>query len=350
MIRPLSKASHGVIPVLFLLILVGCAKHPVVYRPFPAARLPERPFTEVSWTVEVNGQKISPLVPTVFLLPGEPMDIRIQTLSSSPLFPLKNETWAAELDGRPLTRQGNRMFFTDAPQKSGLYHLKINGRDQERGAGQQSLLVIVLAPFSRLKDGFIDQFPMGFYPDPEGPLKKTIPEPYLSSYLPPRGFIEVTEVNQDTLVSQHFRLKDFDCHDSTPYPHYLALSPALLLKLELLTLKLQARIRPGARLIVLSGFRTPWHNREVSAAPLSRHIYGDAADVVLGFPPSKETMDGGSHNGNPDSKNAAILIRLVEEVEEESGLSGGLGLHGRGENGNGGTLVHIDARGFKARW
>src|SRR5439155_7889517 len=100
------------------------------------------------------------------------------------------------------------------------------------------------------------------------------------------GFIEVTPANMDTRVSEHFRLRDFLTHDQQDvWPKYLVLRPQLVDKLELVIARLQL---DGARvdhLSVMSGFRTPQYNatggETGGRAELSRHMYGDAADVFV---------------------------------------------------------------------
>ena len=39
----------------------------------------------------------------------------------------------------------------------------------------------------------------------------------------------------------------------------------------------------GRPLRIVSGYRTPAHNRAVGGAPASRHLHGDAADIPAGY-------------------------------------------------------------------
>src|SRR5947208_2670939 len=130
------------------------------------------------------------------------------------------------------------------------------------------------------------------------------------------------------MVSKHFRLGDFLTHDGQAdvWPKYVALSPRLLDKLELVLAKIgtgarlteASGVQPDVAFDVHSGFRTPAHNNGVSRAALdSRHEYGDAADVAI-------DADG---DGRVTMKDQAIVERAVEEVENEHpDLVGGLGL------------------------
>jgi hypothetical protein len=64
-----------------------------------------------------------------------------------------------------------------------------------------SLNVFVLVPFDRIKGEYLNGYRIGKYP--QTPLKR------LAVYKPPRGFIEVTRENAETLISPHFRLGQF---------------------------------------------------------------------------------------------------------------------------------------------
>jgi hypothetical protein len=398
----LFSQSAIILPLLLaLLFLTQCSRStaPLKPSPTPLPREESRPASR--WILEVNGRKISPLVPTLFLLPGEPLaiDARPESVlaskdvkafpppngdSRSPatglyrkaVYPVTSQEPAAVptasggescsviLDGRPMAQNKTCFFAGKAPSEPGFYTLEVAtpklwrkaAYSQEMPEGKSaaelsySLLVIVLHPFERLEYGFIDQFPMGFFPTPEEPLLKSIPKTLQPLYRPPKGFIPVKPENQATYVSRHFRLQDLDCRVKTPFPHYMALSPELLLKLELLTLKIQRIWGPDARIVVQSGFRTPWHNMAVSGALWSRHIYGDAADIIAALTPSDSLMGDLNGDGRVDQLDAQVLGGLVEEVEKESGLTGGLGLYDWGENRSHGPFVHVDCRGVKARW
>ena len=66
---------------------------------------------------------------------------------------------------------------------------------------------------------------IGFWP---GERQRVSPE-----YANPAGFIEVTEGNEDTRLSEHFRLRDFLTHDQKDvWPKFLVLNEDLVDKLE----------------------------------------------------------------------------------------------------------------------
>ncbi|MBI4766730.1 MAG: hypothetical protein HY787_19395 [Deltaproteobacteria bacterium] len=363
-----SKSILLLLPFFFLFLLIGCAKKKVAYKPPPIPLPQGLPLPEFpGMRIEVNGQKISPLVPTLFLLPGDPLVIRIQTeipTAGGNQFNFRSETeyWSVFFNGNPMKPEANNRYSGTVPKDPGFYPLKIISRQilnqksgssdfSQRTEGEKTgptLLVIVLHPFSRIKNGFLDQYPLGFYPNPEGAPEKVIPKTARSCYLPPKGFIEVTNLNREAFLSQHYRLQDFICHLSLPFPQFIALSPALLLKLEWMTLFLKHYSQnPEARLTILSGFRPPRYNQSVSGALWSRHIYGDAADIIVDLSPKDNRMDDLNRDGRLDRDDLMVLFKFIEEIEIITGLPGGVGIFDRGRDG---PSIHIDTRGFKARW
>ena len=103
----------------------------------------------------------------------------------------------------------------------------------------------------------------------------------------PPGFIEVTQQNADTPVSEHFKLRDFLTHDQpNVWPKYLVLQQKLIDKLELVLGGSRRRTASTSRGVrVMSGFRTPQYNEAGGntggRANLSRHMYGDASDIYI---------------------------------------------------------------------
>lgn len=75
-------------------------------------------------------------------------------------------------------------------------------------------------------------------------------------------------------LSAHFSRHEFDSHDGAR----AAPTVALIAALE----KLRAR-KGGAPLRIISGYRSPAHNRAVGGAKKSRHMFNDAADIPKGY-------------------------------------------------------------------
>ena len=172
-------------------------------------------------------------------------------------------------------------------------------------------------------------------------------------YQLPAGFLEVTPDNEDVALSTHFRVRDFLTHDQQgTWPKVLVIQLPLLDKLELIS---EALVRLGkpADLHVMSGFRTPQYNA-LGVGPLggrardSRHMYGDAADIFLDAD-GDGRMDDLNGDGRVDIKDARWLASVAEDVEvAHPEVTGGIGVYRA--NAQHGPFVHVDTRGFRARW
>ena len=210
------------------------------------------------------------------------------------------------------------------------------------------LTVISLVPSSARRSGRIGLYYIGSWPTERGRKGNG-----KANYAPPSGFIEVTRENQDTYVSDHFRLRDFLTHDQQAvWPKYLVLEPRLLDKLELILADLEEHgIRTGG-VVVMSGFRTPQYNagggNTAGRAGLSRHMYGDASDIFIDND-HDGVMDDLNHDGRVNINDARVILAAVERVEREHpALIGGAGVYTAGPGH--GPFIHIDTRGYRARW
>jgi hypothetical protein len=208
------------------------------------------------------------------------------------------------------------------------------------------LTFIRLLPFSEKVNGRIGLYRMGFWPAERGRGRT-------GAYRNPDGFIEVTPQNQDTPVSEHFRLRDFLTKDQfSIWPKYLVLREELIDKLELVIAELQREGVPVRRMTVMSGFRTPQYNqRGVGSggrAQDSRHQYGDAADVFVDND-GDGWMDDLNRDGRVDHRDARMILDAAERVERRHpDLAGGVGVY-RATRAHG-PFAHVDVRGRRARW
>lgn len=208
------------------------------------------------------------------------------------------------------------------------------------------LRVVTLTPLSARRRGRIGLYYIGAWPT-EGARR---PQP---NYAPPRGLIEVTRETQDTPVSEHLRIRDFLTHDQQDvWPKYVVIDPRNVDKLELVLADLEARGVPARGVHVMSGFRTPQYNRgggdPSGRAGLSRHMFGDAADIWIDNNGDGQ-MDDLDRDGRHDIGDAEVVRAAVDRVERANPeLVGGCGVYPG--NGAHGPFVHIDARGYRARW
>jgi hypothetical protein len=229
-----------------------------------------------------------------------------------------------------------------APASAGVWRLRLR-----EGAWTQpvtELAVITRVPFSEKRGGYLNGYRIGNWP--------TENSGRTDQYAPPAGFIEVTPENQDLHVSENFRLRNFLTKDQfNVWPKYLALDLRLIDKLELVLQELNAMGVRADHMAVMSGFRTPAYNAPGSnpgRAVLSRHTFGDAADVWVdndrdGY------MDDLNGDGRRDHQDALLMLRAVERVERRfPELTGGAGIYRA--NGVRGPFIHIDVRGYVSRW
>jgi len=214
-----------------------------------------------------------------------------------------------------------------------------------------NLNLITMQPFSAKRGGRIGQYLIGNWPSERGargPSKAPA-----ERYANPRGFIEVTRENQHTPVSEHFRLSDFLTKgQANVWPKYLVLEMRLVDKLELVISELKKAGVKVERVTVFSGFRTPSYNvgggNTGGRADLSRHMYGDAADLYIDND-GNGTMDDLNRDGSIDTRDVRVILEAVDRVERANPeLIGGAGVYpaccGHG------PFIHIDTRGYRARW
>ena len=82
----------------------------------------------------------------------------------------------------------------------------------------------------------------------------------------------------------------------------------------------------------------------------SRHIYGDAADVYVDDNNDSE-IDDLNNDGKASMADAQVIYQIVETIESEPEykyLIGGLGKYNKTAAHT--WDVHIDTRGYRARW
>ena len=239
---------------------------------------------------------------------------------------------------RAITFPFLRRLLGDSAERPGVYTVQ-----PEQGG--KPFAFINLVPFSEKRNGRIGPYRIGFWPGERGRALQ-------GKYDNPQGFIEVTPDNQRTPVSEHFKLADFLTHDQVRvWPKYLVLDEALIDKLELILQDLRSRGYDAKRLHVMSGFRTPQYNANggetAGRADLSRHQYGDAADVWVENGAGR--MADLNRDGRVDTRDAAILAEAADRVERaHPELAGGVGIYRA--NRSHGPFVHIDTRGSRARW
>ena len=208
---------------------------------------------------------------------------------------------------------------------------------------QKRFALISLLPFSAKQGGRIGTYNVGYWP---GERRGS------AAAEQPMGFVEVTVANQETHVSENFRLKDFLTHDQQRvWPKYLVLREELVEKLELVIHELRLLGVRDPKIVIMSGFRTPQYNARGlrrGRARESRHQYGDGADVFVDTD-GNGRMDDLNRDGRVTKADAVVLANAFERVEQQyPDLLGGVAAY-KATRAHG-PFVHVDVRGERARW
>ncbi|MFW6079082.1 MAG: hypothetical protein ACODAE_05635 [Gemmatimonadota bacterium] len=306
----------------------------------------ERVAAVAAFAAEAFGR--SGALRTALALPGE--RVRLPVAWTTPTLPGERlYRWAPVLGtpgggggGAGRARRYEAGAALIAPDSTGVYELEVEaGGARERLEG---IRLVVLVPFEAKRGGRIRDYRIGRYPT-EGSGRT-------DRYAPPRGFVEVTRRNQSLRLSDHFRLREFLTHDQRDvWPKYAVVDLRLLEKLELVLDELAVQGVAADRMHVMSGFRTPQYNSRglnLGRARLSRHQFGDAADVWIDSD-ADGYMDDLNGDGRRDTRDARVMLRAVERIESRHpDLLGGAGIYA--DNGVHGPFIHIDVRGHRARW
>lgn len=295
----------------------------------PGPFSPERAAFSIQFKTEVTPYRVA----GVFVLPKETLPIKaIHTRTRERTLELKAGA------GRIVSSEHDSWNWR-APEKTGLCTLKIVDRKTKEAV---TLNVFVMVPYERLRGDCINGYRIGAYP-PCPPKNGDI-------YARPRGFIEVTEQNQYTLVSPHFQLRQFVCKQGQGGRQYIVLREKLPIKLEHVLEEVNRRGYRADTFHVMSGYRTPHYNKSIGNVRYSRHVFGDAADIFVDSDQDGQ-MDDLNHDGVIDYSDALVLKNIVEDLYGEDWYQpfiGGLGAYRK--NRAHGPFVHLDVRGFRARW
>jgi hypothetical protein len=225
------------------------------------------------------------------------------------------------------------------PGAPGIWNVLVRVRDAIRPV--PDLSVVTLVPASEVRGGRLGSYRLGSWPEQTG------------KYAPPRGFVRVTPENMDTPVSEHVRLRDFLTKgQENVWPKYVVVSTQVLDKVELTIQELERMGHPVEDIFVVSGFRTPWYNETggdtSGRGALSRHMYGDALDFAVDND-GDGRMDDLSGDGRVTVADARVIAEAGEAVERQHpNLIGGIGIYA--PTGAHSGFVHLDTRGYRARW
>ena len=262
---------------------------------------------------------------SLFAMPGERVVVKTSV-----------QTRAHARGGDTLPVEGGHVWV--APQEPGLYVL-----DLMSDSDVMRVNAFVLRPATDIRNERLEGYRIGSYAEPRVTGRAQYPRP--------EGFVEVTEENQDTFVSPHFRLSQFLCHQASDYPKFLIVKPALLAKLERVLEEVNKAGHRTDGFVVMSGYRTPWYNRAIgNETDYSRHLQGDAADIFIDEDGDRY-IDDLNNDGVSSLEDAQVLYDIVQGLSEEpwwGPYQGGLGEYS--PNRVRGAFIHVDARGLPVRW
>ncbi|MBN1464854.1 hypothetical protein JXA02_03770 [candidate division KSB1 bacterium] len=285
------------------------------------------------FSVQIREDTVFYRVFAVYVLPEERLTLAVAEGDPNSQFELVS-------DGMVLPAVSGKLWQWRAPREKGLVSLKIL-----RSAPRDSMLinVFVMVPFEQMDGEYLENYKIGHYP--------SLPYKNSSIYETPRGFIEVNQENQEIRISPHFQLKQFLCKQAGDFPKYMVLQERLVLLLERILARVNQAGHRCRTLHIMSGYRTPAYNQAIDNVKYSCHIYGVAADFFIDENPEDGMMDDLNGDGTSDIDDAAIVYDLIAQMSGEAWFElfrGGLAKYGK--TAAHGPFVHVDVRGFHARW
>ena len=288
---------------------------------------------KTSFSVKCREDMVQYRIFGIFVLPGEQIDFEVSEAVMEGHYGFKAGSGV-------ITKSENNKWRWQAPSKKGYYSIIITNPTL---TDSMILNVFVMVPYQQLEGEYLNGYRIGRYP--EKPLRN------LEIYEPPNGFIEVTEQNQGIFISPHFQLKQFLCKQDSDFPKFVVLREKLLSKLEIVLERVNEAGYHCETFHVMSGYRTPYYNEVIKDVRYSRHIYGGAADIFIDVDPEDGIMDDLNKDGKINYHDADVLYDIIDDLYGKPWYEfyiGGLGKYGCTECH--GPFVHIDARGFRARW
>lgn len=269
----------------------------------------------------------------VFVMPGETLAVEAIAASSATEARLEAATGS-------LTSAGANAWRWVAPAAPGVQRLRAVSAS---GSDSITLQAFVMVPARAARGEYLHGYRIGRY--------QAVPLRGRTVYRPPAGFVEVTRDNQDLYLTPHLQLKQFVAKQGGTFPRYVVLNERLLRKLEELLKGMRQAGYNVHSFSIMSGYRTPYYNRAIGNVAYSRHVYGAAADIFIDEHPADGRMDDLNGDGRIDVQDAAVLSTIVQRRfgdGPDRPLLGGVAAYP--STPAHGPFVHVDVRGFRARW
>lgn len=236
----------------------------------------------------------------------------------------------------------------DPLDQPGAFNVLLRVRNEVRRIADMAILNPI--PTELIREGRLGEYLVGEWPSRgERPAKLRT-----ETYDQPGGLIAVTPTNRDVRISDHLTLGDFLTKGQEDvWPKYVAITPELLDKTELTLQELERMGHPVEDIGVISAFRTPYYNAHggstAGRGSVSRHMYGDALDFYVDND-GDGRMDDLNGDGHITVADGRVIAEAAERVEQKyPKYVGGIGVYNPNPGAHSG-FVHIDVRGYRARW
>ncbi|GEM_PF-4401508 len=288
-----------------------------------------------------------------FLYPNQEFNILIGTRQSRTRLPFVNVSFPDHWInvGGQIAATAKRSFDCVAPNEAGTFEIVVD----YKMAGIQSqdkLLLVVMTNFTDV----LNSYPRTYtYPDISSRQAPKWIKNKARYYQKPKYMFAVTPPLLELEIIPGYALKDFLCPSSigqTSHLPYAFISPKLMEKLRVITLKFIKTGLITKKIKVLEGYRSPRYNASVKGASLfSRHIYGDAVTFIIDED-NDGVMDDINKDGQVDRLDAVILAKIIRNLEVKRAIpKGGIGItESKLTNSKQPVEIQIDCRGYSSVW
>ncbi|MBZ0257822.1 hypothetical protein K8I31_17290 [bacterium] len=280
--------------------------------------------------------------------------------------------WKNPAPGKQTIRVEGELRY--APPKQGLFSFSKPKELTVPFVAEKVCIVPYYVP--EIKNGRVNGFVVGQYPDPKNPehlkligdavVEQRIKDHAETTYSQPKLFYEVDHETYFIKVFKNYTLGDFDLDPrflSMKYPRYITIHPYILRKIDLFEQQLAADGHPVTKLKIFYGYRSPDYNlgrrnrdgELTLKSPFSMHMYGLAIDFIIDED-NDLVLDDLNGDGRITMDDAREMMKSVDALdkalrEQGSELVGGAGPYPHHDYYERGEIVqtpyvHMDARGY----